>query len=128
MHARFMASRVVGPHPEESIAHRLDEISALVAPPAAKSVAAAEYVNFHGAARSIPVALGSILELPRRPILALPGMRRYRPFDAGPGLGRWFPLRFPPHGRPGRCHKFAHGAPQADDDTGENPSCFLAPL
>jgi len=54
-----------------------DEVCALVAPAAAKSVAAAEYVKFHGAARCIPFALGSILEFPRRPILAPPGMRRY---------------------------------------------------
>jgi hypothetical protein len=106
----------------------LEEISALVAPAAAKGVAATEYVKFHGAARCIPFALGSILEFPRRPILAPPGMRRYRPFDASPGLGRGRLLRIPPHGRTGRCHELARGAPQADDDKGENPSCFLAPL
>jgi len=35
-----------------------------------------------------------------------------RPFDARPGLGRGLLLRIPPHGRTGRCHGLARGAPQ----------------
>jgi hypothetical protein len=50
----------------------------LVAAAAAKSIAAAENMQFHGAVPRNRFALDSILEFPRRPILALRRMRRHR--------------------------------------------------
>ena len=35
-----------------------------------------------------------------------------RPFDLSPDLGRGLLLRIPPHGRIGRCHGLARGAPR----------------
>src|SRR3972149_9899998 len=61
----------------------LDEISALVAAAAAKSIAAAENMQFHGAVPRNRFALDSILEFPRRPILALRRMRRHREVAGG---------------------------------------------
>jgi len=46
-------------------------------------------------------------------------LNRIRPFDSSPGLGRELSLRIPPHGRAGRCHGLARGAPQYITD---NPS------